>query len=126
MKSSPANLSTRAVVIALGAAALSLVAATASAELPPPQQEVNFSDLDLSKSQDAARLYRRLRTASAEVCDDFANRTSVRARLQYRECVNRALTNAVATVAHPALTALHAAKSEVQLAQGKMDSTPRS
>lgn len=115
-----------AALLAVGAAALSLISFSASAALPPPQQEVQFADLDLTSKQDAERLYRRLRTASSEVCSDFRKRHSARMQERYRECVSQAVENAVATIAHPSLTALHAAKNEVKLAQGVMKSAPRS
>jgi UrcA family protein len=118
--------SKHAVLAAIGAASLSLFSITASAALPVPQQQVDFDDLDLAKSQDTERLYRRLRTASLNVCSDFRRSKSALMRERHRDCVSRALSVAVETIAHPSLTALHAAKHDTKLAQRKMDVTPRS
>jgi UrcA family protein len=118
--------SKHAALAAIGAAGLSLFSLSASAELPDPQQEVHFADLDLAKSQDTERLYRRLRTASLNVCNDFRKSKSVVMRERHRDCVSHALSGAVETIGHPSLTALHAAKHDTKLAQRKMDSVPRS
>jgi UrcA family protein len=118
--------SKHAALAAIGAAALSLFSMSASAELPAPQQQVDFDDLNLAKSQDTERLYRRLRTASLNVCNDFRKSKSVVMRERHRDCVSHALTDAVETIGHPSLTALHAAKHDTKLAQRKMDSVPRS
>jgi len=121
-----ARVTKHTALIAIGAAALSLISFSASATLPPPQQEVNFSDLNLTVKQDAERLYRRLRTASTEVCSDFRKRHSVVMQKRYRECVSQAVENAVATIGNPSLTALHEAKNDVKLAQSNMKAMPRS
>ena len=118
--------SKHAALAAIGAAALSLFSMSASAQLPNPQQQVDFDDLNLAKSQDTERLYRRLRTASLNVCNDFRKAKSVVMRERHRDCVSRALSCAVETIGHPSLTALHAAKHDTTLAQRKMDSVPRS
>ena len=124
--SASARVAKHTALIAIGAAALSLISFAASATAPAPQQAVNFADLNLANSRDAERLYRRLRTASTEVCSDFRNGNDARMQERYRSCVNRAVDNAVATIAHPSLTALHATKNEVKLAQGATKSVPRS
>jgi UrcA family protein len=111
---------------AIGAAALSLFSMTASAQLPDPQQQVDFGDLDLAKSQDTARLYRRLRTASLNVCSEFKKHSNVRMQERHRDCVRRAMAGAVETIGHPSLSALHATKHDSKLAQRKMDVAPRS
>jgi UrcA family protein len=105
---------------AFGAATLSLFAMSASAQAPtPPQQQVKFEDLDLTKSRDTERLYTRLRTASNAVCRDFADYRSVRVRDRHRECIDRALNDAIETIGNPSLAALHASKKEMRLAQSK-------
>jgi UrcA family protein len=118
--------SKHAVLAVIGATALSFFSLSASAQLPAPQQQVDFDDLNLTKSQDTERLYRRLRAASKSVCSDFKKAKSVVMRNRYRDCTTRALSEAVDTIGHPSLTALHAAKHDTKLAQGKMDMTPRS
>jgi UrcA family protein len=118
--------SKRATLAAIGAAAISMFSMNASAQLPDPQQQVDFDDLNLTKSQDAELLYRRLRTASLNVCSDFRKYKSVLMRERHRDCVTRALAEAVQTIGHPSLKALHASKYETKLAQRKMDSASRS
>jgi UrcA family protein len=121
------TLAKQAACIAVTAASLSLVSLSASAQLPAPQQTVEFGDLDLTNDQDTQRLYRRLRTAASEVCSQFndASRRAVM-RMRRQACETRALENAVATIGHPALTALHTAKAETKLAQSKSKSQQNS
>jgi UrcA family protein len=121
-----AAVSKQAALAAIGAAAVSLFSATASAQLAPPKQQVEFGDLDLSKSHDTERLYRRLRTASQEVCSEFANRSGLRMHDLGRQCIDRALTDAVATISNPLLTALHESRNDVKLAQRKTDTPSKS
>jgi UrcA family protein len=116
----------QAAFAAIGATVLSLYSMTASAQLPPPQQRVDFEDLDLTKAQDTERLYRRLRFASQAVCSEFMKAASVRMRERGRECIAQALTQAVETISHPSLTALHASKNDMQLAQRRGEASPRS
>jgi UrcA family protein len=121
-----AAVSKQAALAAIGVAAVSLFSATASAQLAPPQQQVDFGDLDLSKSHDTERLYRRLRTASQEVCSEFANRSGLRMHNLARECIDRALTDAIATISNPSLTSLHASKNDMKLAQRKTEAPSKS
>lgn len=113
-------------VAAFGAATLSLFSVSASAQAPAPQQQVDFADLDLTKSRDTERLYTRLRYASAAVCSDFANYRSVPARDRHRDCIDRALNDAIETIANPSLAALHASKKEMRLAQRKTNAESKS
>jgi UrcA family protein len=112
----------QATCIALAAASLSLISLSASAQMAVPQQTVEFADLDLSKAEDTQRLYRRLRTAAAEVCSQFKDRSGPAMRARRLSCESTALENAVATIAHPTLTSLHIAKLEMKLAQSKSKS----
>jgi len=113
-------------IAALGAATLSLFSVSASAEAPIPQQQVNFGDLDLSKSRDTARLYSRLRSASSAVCSDFAGYRGTRMRDRYAACIDRALNDAIATIGNPSLAELHASKKEMRLAQSTTDAESKS
>ena len=106
-------------IAALGAATLSLFSVSASAQAPIPHQQVNFGDLDLSKSRDTERLYSRLRSASSAVCSDFANYRSNRMRDRHAACIDRALSDAIETIGNPSLAAFHATKKEMRLAQSK-------
>ena len=114
--------SKRAAFGALGATAFFLFCAHATAAVPLATQRVaqvvDFHDLDLANTQDAKMLYRRLRTAADFVCGQ-TRRDDMRSRRRNRSCIDNALNDAVAQVNHPALTALHVAKSEMKLAYGK-------
>jgi UrcA family protein len=111
---------------AFGAATLSLFSVSASAQAPAPQQQVNFDDLDLTKARDTERLYTRLRTASTAVCSDFADYRSARTRDQHRDCIDRAMSDAIETIGNSSLAALHASKKEMRLAQSKSDAGSKS
>lgn len=77
---------------------------------------VNYSDLDLSQSTDAQRLYGRLKYASKQVCWSYESRNMRMQRLQ-EECFEGALNRAVERVNEPKLTALHAAEPRIRLAR---------
>jgi len=113
-------------IAAFGAATLSLFSVSASAQAPAPQQHVDFGDLDLTKSRDTERLYTRLRFASSAVCSDFANYRSVQGRDRHRDCIDRALNDAIETIGNPSLAALHASRKEMRLAQSKTDAGSKS
>jgi UrcA family protein len=119
-------VSKQVTLAALSATALSLFSLGVSAEPLTRTQQVDFHDLDLAKAHDTQRLYRRLRTASLEVCSDLGKNKSTLGRDRHRQCVDRALTDAIATISHPSLTSLHASKKETKLAQGKSESTSKS
>jgi UrcA family protein len=121
-----AGIAKRTVFAAIGATTLALFSINASAQAPAPQLQVDFEDLDLSKSTDTERLYRRLRNASQAVCADFAKYSSVRMRDRHRECMDRALTGAIETIGHPSLTALHASKTDMKLAQRGSNASSKS
>jgi UrcA family protein len=122
-----AGASKQAALAAIGAAALSLFAVNASAEMSAaPQQRVDFDDLDLAKPHDTERLYRRLRAASQTVCREFANYAGERVRELQRQCMDRALADAIETIGHPSLTTLHAAKSDMKLAHHQAETSPQS
>jgi UrcA family protein len=67
------------------------------------QYTVRFADLDLSKLDGAAVLYRRLNQAAAIVCRPMENKGLSMAR-QHRECVDHAIAGAVASVGRPMLS----------------------
>jgi UrcA family protein len=67
------------------------------------QYTVRFADLDLSKLDGAAVLYRRLNQAAAIVCSPMENKGLSMAR-QHRECVDDAIAGAVASVGRPMLS----------------------
>jgi len=113
------KVSKQVACIAAVAASLSLFSMSASAQIEPPQQRVDFYDLDLTKDKDTQRLYSRLRTAASEVCAQFSNYKSAVMRVRKQQCEHNALTGAVATIGNESLTALHTKRSEAKLAQRK-------
>ena len=75
-----------------------------------PQVVVHFADLDLSSSQGAAVLYRRLRTAAETVCAPLDGRDLER-HMRFEACEQSALSRAVAEVDRPALTEYYRARA---------------
>lgn len=82
---------------------------------------VSYADLNLARSNDAARLYERLGNAAEDVCAHFDGRDLVTRKMQ-RQCESEALSNAVAAVDNPTVTALHS-DARVRVAQQRA-STP--
>lgn len=119
------SFSRKSAVVALGATMLALVSLNASAGADSSRQTVEFRDLDLTKSADTERLYRRLRTASQQVCGIW-DRGAASRHNPRTECAATALNNAVTTIGHPSLTALHAARTDVRLAQSTKSGSTRS
>jgi UrcA family protein len=73
-----------------------------------------FADLDLSHSQGAAVLYRRLKGAAETVCGVEGSVLSrdLGSHKRSQECIRSALDAAVAKVNQPALTAYYRAQFE--------------
>ena len=109
----------RVIGLALAIAAASLIANVAAAKEDDGRVStvVKYSDLDLSQSTDAARLYARLKYASQQVCGTYDARDLNMQRL-YDACYGGALTRAVERVNEPKLTALHAAEPRIRVASG--------
>jgi UrcA family protein len=78
-----------------------------------PQAIVKYADLDLSTSQGAVALYKRIRFASEGVCAPLDG-GGLNSKAHVKACVQRAIEGAVAKVDRPALFAVYAAKHEVQ------------
>jgi len=64
---------------------------------------VQFSDLDLSRIEGTTTLYGRLRYAARTVCDPILTQRPGLFQ-DYRECVNKAIADAVAKINRPLLT----------------------
>jgi len=87
-------------IIAMAALAAALTANLASATTVDDearQAVVHYSDLDLSRPEDARRLYTRIRRAAREVCENFRSGDLQRTQI-YRQCMDKAVTDAVAKV----------------------------
>jgi UrcA family protein len=96
-------------MVIISALALRCVAYAGPA-LDRPQVVVHFADLDLSRSQGAAVLYRRLRAAAETVCAPLDDRELGR-HLRFKACAQSALSRAVAEVDRPALTEYYRARA---------------
>lgn len=108
----------------LGAAAVGLFCSAANTGEVPEQLAVRYADLDLSSRQDSTILYKRLQRASRHVCREFESRDPSKLRLR-QACYDQALTDAVASVNHAVLTALHADET-MRFAERSTSVEPRS
>jgi UrcA family protein len=75
----------------------------------PPQIKVKFADLDVSTSQGAAALYRRIHSAAIEVCSRMYVEQQAY-RWHKDSCLHKVIGDAVIKVNRPALTAVFASK----------------
>jgi UrcA family protein len=71
---------------------------------------VRFSDLDLAQPQDARTLYARIQRAAHEACGD-AESADLARFARYHNCIQQAVTNAVAQVNARQVTEIHEAQS---------------
>ena len=80
---------------------------SASAGVPAGEIKVRVSDLDLGKSTDVARLYKRIRTAAESACgvDELTGTRLLSGSQQH--CVDEIVATAVANVHNDRLSALH-------------------
>jgi UrcA family protein len=84
--------------------------ANADAPFEPRTATVQFADLDTANTQGAATLYRRIKTAAASVCRDLEPGKQLVGVWAYTDCVQTAMSNAIAKVNRPAVTAYAAAR----------------
>ena len=70
------------------------------------QQVVRFPDLDISRIEGAAALYARLRGAARAVCEPLESR-EIALAAKHRACIDKAITDAVASVNRPLLSQYH-------------------
>lgn len=92
-------------MIAFAAAALTVTAAPAALADDPvavASKRVSLAGMDLATTQDAQKLYRRLRHAAKDVCA-YSSAT----RVYSQECARQALDASVAELNAPAVDALH-------------------
>lgn len=94
------------VLAALACAVSAPSAIAASVHDEPEAMTVSYADLDLSNEEGAEALYRRIRSAARTVCDVSVSRDLREIRLA-RDCYDAAVTEAVATLDTPLVTALH-------------------
>ena len=93
----------------LGAIALSLMAVCAAADsTPAPAVTVKYGDLDVSRPQDAAELYKRIVAAAYDVCKGSdMDRNLNESLLQRDVCVDKAIANAVKQLGQPKVVAIY-------------------
>jgi UrcA family protein len=97
------NLTT---MIAVASFALS-VGTIARADSTPEFRSVTvkYADVNTANDEGAALLYQRLASAAKSVCRDFEPGRRLELMAQYKSCVHNAISNAVADVDSPAVTA---------------------
>ena len=71
---------------------------------------VRYTELDLTRTTGVTILYDRIKRAAQAVCDPFRGYSVHQFRYE-QECVEQAVAEAVARVAHPNVTAYHEAKT---------------
>jgi UrcA family protein len=76
-------------------------------------QTVKYADLNTTSVQGAAVLYHRLMNAAKSVCRDLEPGRSLGLMGPYDSCVHKALSNAVADIDRPAVSAYAAARGVV-------------
>jgi UrcA family protein len=77
----------------------------------PPQVTVKFADLDVSSSEGAQALYRRIHSAANIVCwRMYVNESNETYKLNKDGCLQQVIADAVAKVNQPALSAVFASK----------------
>jgi len=94
------NFFTVASIIILGFATANVANADSQA---PRTLTVQFGDLNLNNAQGVDALYKRIKNAARNVCSELEGRTLSKKRL-YAECVDTALSTAIARVDRPALS----------------------
>lgn len=109
------SLITLVTAATLAAGAFS-TAARADASNEFQTETVRFADLDTSNVPGAAALYKRTRHAAERVCRNLDPGRALSLMEPYNACVQLALTNAVATINRPAVTAYATARG-VDLAE---------
>jgi UrcA family protein len=93
---------------------LGLISLASAGAVPDvPQMTVQFADLDLTKTDGAAVLYKRLRAAAETVCGPREDRVPAKAAA-FKKCVQSALASAVSRVDQPKLTAYYRAHTDAR------------
>jgi UrcA family protein len=75
----------------------------------PARITVHFGELNLGQPEGAAALYRRIRVAAERVCGEPRLTGSRMVQPDWRACVAQAVSQAVATLDRPTLTAYYRA-----------------
>lgn len=110
------NIAKRCALIGIATLAAGLAvnqASAADSDDAPRSVVVRYSDLNLSRPQDARTLYSRIQTAARVACGDIPSSDLARFG-QFHSCVDRAVTNAVAAVSVQQVTEIHEAETQRQ------------
>jgi UrcA family protein len=92
-------------------AAMAAADADAAPAADAPSVTVSYRDLDLTRSTDVQKLYRRLQHAAASVCSGEPAGEQFARHLAWQHCYNDALDSAVLQVRSPELLAFSHAQS---------------
>lgn len=114
IRSSRLNRFRRASTLVLavcGAAVLGNGAAAAAAPDDVLSAQVSYGDLNLARTEGAAILYERLQGAARGVCRPLESKM-LSVQSMWRECLSRTVSDAVAKVGQPTLTAYYRAKTD--------------
>jgi len=98
---------TGAAVALLSLATVSAYAGSSNTIEFSRSSSVGFSDLDLSRSRDVARLYQRITLAADKVCGPSSLTGAYSKSALYLSCYADAIAQAVAHVNHAGLTAYY-------------------
>jgi len=90
-----------------------MTTAAAAPALIVRSRDVSYVAAELTRAEDAQKLYMRIQHAARIVCEGPDVR-DLSARNAYQECYARAVNDAVAKVDAPTLTALHQSKVSTQ------------
>jgi UrcA family protein len=93
-------------MVLLAAALTANLASAATADDGARQAVVKYSDLDLSQPNDARRLYRRIKQAAREVCENNPQ-SQLELLRRYKECMAKAVNDAVGQVQSTQVAAIH-------------------
>jgi UrcA family protein len=107
------NIARRIAFVVLAAAPIAMLASVAPAHESadaPAHMTVSYADLNLNSDAGIAVLYKRLRYAARQVCGDLDTTNLSRGRIT-TDCINNAMSQAVAQINSPTLTGLYAAKT---------------
>ena len=83
---------------------------TADAGTGIPEETVKYSDLQMSRTADAARLYARISMAARDVCEEL-DHGNLSSKVIFHRCVQQAIANAVDKVDQPALYSIYSVKN---------------
>jgi UrcA family protein len=105
------NLTTMIAVASFALSIGTIARADSTAEFR--SETVKYSDLNTTDVQGAAALYQRLANAAKNVCRELEPGRSLGLMRPYNTCVHNAISNAVADVDRPAVSAYAAARGVV-------------